>query len=268
MPLRHPPRAHSLTVGRKPHSHEDAEGLPTSDGVPMENEQDAINARLYLCEPLKLWCRDQGRSVFVGSNSFVYHTRGMDPCGPDFYVVNGGVQTDQPMWVVWREDGRMPSLIVEFLSPSTQRADRTRKFALYRDVLKCSDYVLCKRENRSMEGFRLRDGEYVQTKPDRNGRLRCASLPLRLGFEDGWLRFFTLEGALVPTEGERERGRADAAQALAEQAQALAEQERALAEQERARAEQERALAERERARAEQALAELRDLRRRLGRGD
>jgi hypothetical protein len=66
---------------------------------------------------------------------------------------------------------------------------------------------------------------------------------LYLGVRDGWLRWLTADGVVVPTPLER-----------AEQERLRAEQERLRAEQERLRAEQERLRAEQERQRAEQAI--------------
>lgn len=217
-----------------------AKDLPVSDGVPMESEQDAINARVYLCEALKVWCRQRGIAAFVGSNSFVYYSPKIDPVGPDLYVVNGGLQEKQEMWVAWEEGGSLPTLVIEFLSESTEAVDRGRKLELYRDVFRCTDYFLCERDIGVVEGYRLRNGVYVRTRSDRHRRLRCGSLPLLVGFQDEWLRFFTVDGKVVPTDAER-------------------------AETEHERAEAEHELAQAERRRAAAAIEELQALRRQLG---
>lgn len=117
-------------------------------------------------------------------------------------MVNGGQQRNQTKWVMWEEQNLLPTLVVEMLSPNTERNDRGRKFLLYRDRFRCPDYFLLKSENESLEGFHLVGRAYVVVTPDSHGRLACSSLPLKLGFHKGWLRFFELDGTLVPTDDE------------------------------------------------------------------
>jgi Uma2 family endonuclease len=52
-----------------------------------------------------------------------------------------------------------PILVIEVLSPSTQRSDRSEKFAIYRQLLSLREYVLIDPETRRVEVFRpLPDG--------------------------------------------------------------------------------------------------------------
>jgi len=93
----------------------------------------------------------------------------------------------------------------------------------------------------------LRGNHYVEIEADAEGRIYSEVTGLYVGVREGWLRWITLEGAVVASPSER------------------AEQERQRAEQERQRAEQERQRAEQERQRAEQAEAMLEAYRRRFG---
>lgn len=192
--------------------------LPDSDGKPMDDERHGDQARIYLIEPLRRYLAEHGMSAFVGGMSFVYY----DPAkkkavGPDFYVVNGGVWRQQHKWVTWLEEWRLPTLIVEMLSPTTEREDRGRKFRLYRDVFRTPDYFLLDTDTGGVEAYHLKAGEYVRART-RRGLFPCQSLPLYLGMHDGWLRFFDKKGKLVPTAAE------------------IAESEKTRAEMEKARA--------------------------------
>src|SRR3954454_20049705 len=64
------------------------------------------------------WFRDR-TDFFVGGNMFIYfdpeRSRNRNFRGPDFFVVNGGVELAQnrDYWAVWRENNRYPDAIVE-----------------------------------------------------------------------------------------------------------------------------------------------------------
>ncbi len=206
----------------------------------MDSEIHRETASKYLIEPLKLWLQDQGLEAFVGGNSFVYYPtpknskgKKIKRLGPDFYVVLGGQARGQSKWVVWEEGNRYPTLAIELTSPSTVARDRGPKFQIYRSQWKMPDYFLFDCEELQLEGFHLKRSAYVATKPDAEGRHACQTLPLKLGVHQGWLRFFTLDGQLLPT-GE-ERGAALAEQARSEAAHARSEAEEARSEAEQAK---------------------------------
>lgn len=143
--------------------------------------------------------------------------------GPDVFWV-GGVDPnpDRRIWIAWEEDGRLPDLILELLSPSTAKIDRTVKKDLYARVFGTSEYFLYDPDRRKLEGFRLAaPGVYHPLAPDAQGRLRSEQLGVLLGLWHGiwerqevdWVRLFHPDGSLVPTRQEVERQRANRAEA-------------------------------------------------------
>jgi hypothetical protein len=156
--------------------------------------------------------------------------------GPDVFWV-GGVDPDRErkVWIAWEEDGRLPDVIVELLSPTTKRKDRTEKRDLYARVFRTAEYFMHDPDTRKLEGLRLAGLSYRPIPPDERGRFWSeqlgASLGLWHGVVDGrkgdWVRLFHPDGSLVPTPEE---------QAEAEHQRAEAQSQRADAECQRAEA--------------------------------
>jgi len=256
--------------------------LPSEDGEPLESSWHRSEINL-LIESLRVhW---QGRTDFyAGGNMFIYFSleqvrRGFYR-GPDFFVVLGvDGSYARESWVIWEEGGKYPDVIVELLSPSTAREDRTTKKDLYEQTFRTPNYFCYDPETQELEGWRLQCQKYEPIEANERGWLWSDQLGLWLGRWEGtylneeatWLRFYDGEGVLVPTFGEAERQRAEQERQRAEQERQRAEQERRRARQERQRArqerqraEQERQRAEQERQRAERAEAELARLQERL----
>jgi Uma2 family endonuclease len=240
--------------------------LVYSDGEPLESNWH-VNQMSLFKELIQQAMEERGRSdYFVGTNMFVYYNeeqareiaadfaRGSIDRrkyrGPDVFYV-GGVDgnPDRECWVAW-EEGRYPEVIVELLSSSTAKIDRTVKKDLYAGTFRTPEYFYHDPDKVKLEGFRLTGVSYRPIVPNAQGRLWSERLGLELGLWQGvyrkqtatWVRLFHPDGRLVPTGAER----ADAAEAQAE-------------------AERQRAEAERQR--AEAAEAELARLRARLGEG-
>lgn len=193
--------------------------LPTEDellwddGVPMENMLHGEQASFYLKQPLERYHASRGVSSVVGTNAFVYFDPARPPVGPDLYVVLGAKPRRRKGWAAWLEEGMLPQVVVELLSPSTEAQDRGRKFLLYRDVLQVAEYYLFDHDEGRLEGFRRESGVYVSLPRGPLGRLECRTLGLWLGVHEGWLRWFEPDGSMLPTaaeEADAERHRADA----------------------------------------------------------
>ena len=214
--------------------------LPSNDGEPMETPRHLSQITLLLDQLRTAW-RDR-HDYFVGGNMFVYfselQSKGEHFRGPDVFVV---LDTERDKrrksWVAWQEGGRLPDVVIELLSESTESVDRGEKKRIYERVWRTGHYVLYDPETHALEGFELVRGHYVPLVPDERGHLPIASMGLSLGLspasyrdEEGpWLRWVDSRGRPLPTHGDAEKERADAEKERADAA------ERRLAELERGR---------------------------------
>ena len=231
---------------------------------------------VLLLNCLQWWWRDR-RRVFISANISIYYEKKQGRSGshrargPDFFVVKDvSERQDRRSWMIWQEDNRFPDLIIEILSKSTAKVDKTDKKRLYQNTFKTPEYFWFHPWTLEFAGFRLANGRYQPIAPDERDWLWSEELQLFLGIDDRKLRFFTPAGERVPTpaeaatdkEEQREAAKAEAAiakqqcQLMAEQA----EQERQQAEQERQQREQAELVAEQERQQREQAEQKLAEL--------
>ncbi|BAY42656.1 hypothetical protein SAMD00079811_02340 [Scytonema sp. HK-05] len=182
------------------------------------------------------WLWREQNDFFIGANLTIYFSRqqlrNRDFRGPDFFLVKDTEKRPRNSWVVWEEDGRYPDLIIELLSESTAHVDRNLKKNLYQNRFRTPEYFWFSPENLEFVGFELVGNEYQEITPNARGWRWSQVLDLYLGVEAGKLRYFTLEGDLVPTPEEAAR--------LAQQA-AIEEQQRATEAQQRATDAQQRA---------------------------
>jgi Uma2 family endonuclease len=195
-------------------------------------------------------------------------------------------------YVVWYEKV-LPTIVIEFLSPSTRKDDlgqkaskgkQPTKWQVYEEILQIPHYVTFDRRTDEMRVFCLDDSDtpQYQEQPVTASRFWFPKLELGLGLWQGeyrgmdrlWLRWYDAEGNWIPTEAEQERLRAEQERLRAEQVQQQLEQEQIRAEQvqqqleqEQIRAEQvqqqleqERLRAEQERQRADRLAEQLRQL--------
>ncbi len=220
--------------------------LVYDDGEPLETEWHTLEYPL-LRTVIRQTMVEQGRADFyVGANMFVYYSvrQAWDVAeevrngkeqrafrGPDLFWV-GGVDPDheRKVWIAWEEGGRLPDVIIELLSPSTAKKDRTEKKDLYARVFGTAEYFLVDPDRSTVEGFRLAGRSYQAIPPDAAGRLWSEQLGASFGLWRGvvegrtadWVRLFRRDGSLVPTPAEAEALRADA-----EARKALSERQRA-----------------------------------------
>lgn len=235
------------------------EDLPYDDGEPMETLRHRLQMNV-LIESLDE-NRDGSLEFFVSGNQFLYFSETQakknDFRGPDVFVVLGRPQQDVKSWVVWEQDGHLPDVIIELLSPKTEKVDRGEKFRIYRDVMKVARYYLYDPYTFDLEGYALVDGVYQRLEPNADGRLECRPLGLWLGVRDTFrlqhwapmLRWFDAEGQVLLEDRERA---GDFARRAEEEAR-RAEEEARRAEEEARRAD----AAEARAAELERRLAEL-----------
>jgi Uma2 family endonuclease len=235
--------------------------LPYEDGEPMETPRHRDQMNL-LIDSLRIHWADR-HQYFVGGNMFLYY----DPNdlyrfrGPDFFLVLDVADRERKSWVVWREGMRFPDVIIELLSDKTRHIDKGEKKQVYEQVFRTPEYYLYDPYSQEFAGYQLVKCRYTLMETDAEGRYFSSVTGLYLGVQEGWLRWITPEGSVLPTGNE-----------LAEQERQRAEQERQRAEQERQRAEQaiqalgqERQRAEHAEQAAEQLRQQLEAYRRRFG---
>jgi Uma2 family endonuclease len=229
--------------------------LVTDDGVPVEKSFH-VDQMSFLTHLIRRAMGEQGRTdFFTGSNLFVYYSveqarrvaleeeqnlEKKEFRGPDIFWV-GGVEPkrDREIWVAWEEGGRLPDVIVELLSPSTETNDRTIKKDLYARVFGTAEYYMYEPERHELEGYRLSPRRiYRPMAADAQGRFWSEQLGVFLGLwhgvwegrEDTWIRLFHSDGSLVLTEGEAERQKVEAERQRAEAAESELARLRALLE--------------------------------------
>ncbi len=230
-----------------------ANELPSDDGEPMETQRHREQMNLLIDSLESAW---QDRNDFyVGGNMFVYYSepqareaqrKGTTRFrGPDVFVVLDTDRRERLSWVAWEEGGKLPDVIVELISPTTEAIDRNEKMNLYAQIWRTNAYFLYDPLKHRLEGYELVPSKrrYRPMKPLSNGDLWVPSLGLSLGMRDlpckrlpsPSLRWIDAEGRVLPSEFELRR---------------TAEEER---EQERAA----RKRAEEERERADARIREL-----------
>ena len=107
MPDAHDPMAHEL-----PKPPPSGDELPWSGGPPVESDRHADQVQV-LIETVETWlARDPQH--WVGHDQALYfselQSRRNDFRAPDFYVVLGVEPKARKSWVVWEEEGPMPTL--------------------------------------------------------------------------------------------------------------------------------------------------------------
>ena len=194
-----------------------------SDEPPLESDLHLRQILLLLVSLEWLW---QDRTDFFASgNLTVYFSpkqiKAQDFRGPDFFLVLDTERRSRKSWTVWEEDGKYPNLIVEILSDSTAKVDRTTKKQLYQNTFRTPEYFWFDPNTLEFAGFVLIAGEYEAIAANDAGHLWSRQLNLYLGIQETKLRFFTAEGVLVPTPEEAAREAQQKATRLAERLRSL-----------------------------------------------
>jgi Uma2 family endonuclease len=204
---------------------------PTTDGKPMAETD--IHRRLMteLIAALQAFYAEEP-FVYVSGNLLLFYEEGnrRRHISPDVFVVRGVAKHERDNYLLW-EERHGPTFVIELTSSSTRKEDITKKFALYRDVLKVREYFLFDPMGDyltpSMQGWRLRGGVY---HPIRAVEGRLPSLTTRLHLErDGHeLRLWNpATNTRLPTSQEAIR---EATHSLDREAAARQAAERELAE--------------------------------------
>lgn len=189
--------------------------LPCDDGEPMETPRHQEQMILLIHSLRAYW--STRTNYFVGGNMFLYY----DPRnrwkvrGPDFFVALDVEDRERKSWVVWDEGMRFPDVIIELLSDTTREMDKGEKKAIYERVFRTPEYYLYDPFSQEFLGYHLERNHYRLAEADSEGRVYSPSLELYLVVRDGWLRWMTSAGDLLPTPmelAEQERHRAERAE--------------------------------------------------------
>jgi len=224
--------------------------LQMPDATQLLSDEPEMESSLHYMQLLLLvtcleWAWQERDDFFIGANLTIYFSRQQlktrDFRGPDFFLVKNTNRVPRNSWVTWEEDGRYPDLIIELLSDSTANVDRTLKRDLYAERFHTPEYFYFSPDTLEFAGFRLDINKYQLIAPNAQGWLWSETLGFFLGIHERQLRYFSLEGILLPTPQEAAKNeilKANQARLIAQQAQQVAEQERQVAEQERQIAQQ------------------------------
>src|SRR3954453_17407156 len=139
--------------------------LVYSDGEPLESNWHVIQMNLLIALSYQAMSERSRTDFFAGGDMFVYYSyeQARDVAagrpyfrGPDVFYISGvDGQRERNAWVAWEEDGRLPDVIVELLSRSTAKIDRTVKKELYSQTFRTPEYFLYEPTTHRLEGFRL-----------------------------------------------------------------------------------------------------------------
>jgi Uma2 family endonuclease len=213
-----------------------------SDEPPLESDLHLQQIIILLSCLELLW--QEKNDYYASGNLTIYYNeeqlKKRDFCGPDFFVVLDTEKRPRKSWVVWGEQGKYPNVIVEILSDSTANIDRTKKKILYQNTFRTPNYFWFDPNTLEWQGFRLIEGQYQAISANEQGYLWSEELGLYLGIFDRKLRYFTVDGQLVPTPQEAELQQRQAKE------QILLEREQILLEKEQERQAKEQALLEKE----------------------
>jgi Uma2 family endonuclease len=199
--------------------------LPDGDGDKMETERHKKQMDL-LIDPLEPWLGERG---YVGGDMFVYFSlkqlKNEKFKGPDVFVTLGLGNQERKSWVVW-EEGKSPDVVIELLSESTAKKDKTSKKDVYQNQLKVGEYFWFDPfKPDDFQGFELSRGVY-KALPFLNDCFISKKLGLKLirwrklyrNIETTWLRWATLDGELLLLPREIEAQRAEQERQQKEQA--------------------------------------------------
>ncbi len=240
---------------------------PDSDGKPVGETPFHVRNLLYGFELLQTWFAAEP-TVYVAGNMFLYYVEGdrNRHVSPDIFVVRGIVpksDRERRKYLLW-EEAKAPDLVIEMTSESTEEEDRETKMAIYRDILRVSEYFLfdpfAEWLEPRLQGYRLRGRRYGAIRPV-EGRLPSKVLGLHLEAVEEMLRFYDPKAAQwlltapevreAQRQGARARRREARARRAAEEGQRAAEEGRRAAEEGRRAAEEGRRAAEEARRAAE-----------------
>lgn len=189
----------------------DGDEVPIPPHGEIDSDEPPLESYVHLQQIILLltcleWHWRDRQDFFAAGNLTIYYSinrrRSEDFRGPDFFLVLDTTRRPRKSWVVWEEDGKYPHVIIEILSEATARVDRGLKKEIYQNTFRTPNYFWFDPRNLEFAGFHLVAGEYQPIIPNPQGYLWSEPMGLYVGIYQQQLRFFTLEGDLVPTPPE------------------------------------------------------------------
>jgi Uma2 family endonuclease len=181
------------------------------DASKLLSDEPEMESSLHYMQLLLLvtcleWAWQERDDFFIGATLSIYFSRQQlknhDVRGSDLFLVKNTTREPRNSWVVWEEDGRYPDLIIELLSDSTANTDRTLKRDLYAERFHTPEYFYFSPDTLEFAGFRLDINKYKPITPNVQDWLWSETLGFFLGIDNRQLRYFSLDGALLPTPQE------------------------------------------------------------------
>ncbi|MEM9909047.1 MAG: Uma2 family endonuclease [Cyanobacteria bacterium P01_D01_bin.44] len=233
------------------------ETLPTMYDLPSENpEEPGLPDEFHYLQPqllsatLRLTRYSADQVFSVGDMNLYYDSR--HPYWykrPDWFAVMGvpRLYDNRDMrlsYVVWQE-GPSPFVVVELLSPGTEKEDLGEtqrgedgiptKWEVYEQILRVPYYVVFDRYSNRFRAFHLVGGHY-QALDVSNQRFLIPEWGLNLGIWQGiyqgiersWLRWYNAAGELILTDTEQLEATESRAVDAESRAERLAQQLRSL----------------------------------------
>jgi hypothetical protein len=197
--------------------------LPCEDGEIVQNFLEHPQAML-LSEPLEPWLRKlyPDGHYCIGQDCGIYYRATREPpygkaIAPDWFFVpdvpplrDGQLRRS---YVLWDESGP-PLILLEFAAGSgaeeRDRTPETGKFWIYERMIRPGYYGIYEPVLGRMEMYQSVRNRFQQMAPNERGHFPIPELSLELGIWKGrylnvewpWLRWYDLEGSLLPTGHE------------------------------------------------------------------
>ncbi len=214
----------------KPNSTRSEIYYPASDGKPVGETDWHIAVILYLRQALHFLFRNVG-DVYTAADMLFYYEEGEPKVFkvPDIFVVRGVAKHERRIYKLW-EEKVIPCVIFEVTSRSTRWEDIGEKKALY-EFLGIREYFLFDPLDEylkpRLQGFRLRNGQYIPIPREKDGTLISQELGIILRPEGTLLLVVDPKnGETVPSLEESNDKRIEAlkrAEAEAQRAEAEAQ---------------------------------------------
>src|SRR5262245_46000803 len=127
----------------------------------------AVRLIFYFYAALRRLLYSRHAEVYVGADQFIYYEPGevKKRVAPDGYVCFGvPKEPERDVWRTW-EEGVAPRLVIEVSSKDSRKEDREVKLPLYRDILRCHEYLIYDEPRDELLLYRRAGEEFALVEP-------------------------------------------------------------------------------------------------------